>query len=1159
MNGQILIVEEGKSESSILSKVLGDEYGILHVSSETEAVDIIKEKSSNISAIILDVQSPKMNVKSFLEILSKNERYGNIPVLLCIEKHDDVMENEYLMSGAWDVISKPYNPILLKKRLHNIIARSQSHLLHRIEVLAERDSLTGLYNRKYFMTSTAKMLRDNPLETFVLIRMDVDQFRLYNSSFGSKAGDILLKRIAQGIEKTIEHIPKDKKTYGRFASDVFCICVPYRQEKLEIVLRQVENEIQSFCSTYRLKISFGLYIIVDREEEMEKMYTNVAEASRECKKNINKIYEYYNTDIGERAKKEQLLTNEMERSLAEKQFHVYLQPKYSMETNRPCGAEALVRWMHPEWGMVSPGDFIPVFEKNGLIVQLDSYMWENVCILLKKWIDNGTTIYPVSVNISRVSMYNPKITEEIVALTEKYHIPRYLLNLEITESAYMSNPDLMNETIRRLRSAGFVILMDDFGSGYSSLNTLKDIDVDILKIDMKFLPTGHNNVKSEKILASVIRMAGWLGMPVIVEGVETKEQRDFLVSIGCGYVQGFYYARPMPVENYERLIKEQETETEDIVESSEDLLNGFDAIWYSDSRTGALLKSVSVPFAILEYANSEIDILRMNETYTSEFGHQALARCLFHNEFYKLITAVEETVISKESNDCECLFIMPNGASRWYQIRLNYIGTVGKTSLVSATFTDVSSERMLEKELNTVFGALSDRPQNRGSLLVIDDLELSRAVLRSIFEDEYEIISASDGKEGLELLKKNKDKVAAILLDMVMPNMDGREFLSHKNKMPDAANIPVIVISAESNEKTQLNMLKNGVNDYVTKPFVPALVKRRLKNVIEYSSRFRNLIQEYQQINTVKTPAKLNLDLTGYTIDQVRYMIQFMSEIFDIVRLVDPKQTTVVTIQPNGTIKRDPYSCFSIWGKTVRCENCSSMCALNGQCALNKFELLDQDVFYVVSQPVKIYTSDNCAESLVLEVASCISEKEQASETKKEDFYKMLKDSQSTVYTDPLTGAYNRRFLDEMIFLHHGQNGIAKKVAVIMLDLDKFRQINDLFGHQTGDRVLKGVVAVLKRQNRQNDSVIRYGADEFVITLTNCGEDQINMFIGRFANAISKIKYGPEGSLSVEAAFGYAYTEEFEPDGPMLRQMLRKANKMLYDYKKSIKNNSGEE
>ena len=300
-------------------------------------------------------------------------------------------------------------------------------------------------------------------------------------------------------------------------------------------------------------------------------------------------------------------------------------------------------------------------------------MWERVCILLKKWQDEGQKLYPVSVNISRISMYNPQIVEELVDLTEKYHVPKHYLNLEITESAYMTNPEMMKRIIGELRKEGFVILMDDFGSGYSSLNTLKDIDMDILKIDMRFLPTGQENTKSEKILASVIRMAGWVGMPVIVEGVETREQKEFLESIGCTYVQGYFYARPMPVPEYEQLMREQAKKVQPLTERNHNLLKEFDAIWASDSRTGALLKSVSVPYAVFEYSNEKIDLLRVNQCYTEEFGTGSLDKYMFTQEYYKLQSAIDETISSDEGGECECLFIMKDGSSRWYEIRLSIL------------------------------------------------------------------------------------------------------------------------------------------------------------------------------------------------------------------------------------------------------------------------------------------------------------------------------------------------------------------------------------------------------------------------------------------------------------------------------------------------------
>ncbi|MDD3338377.1 MAG: EAL domain-containing protein [Lachnospiraceae bacterium] len=843
MKQQILIVEDNILNQKILMKNLQEDYSILQAFNGKEALAVIRKQYAGIAAVILDLRMPEMDGEELLEILSKDKTYKNLPILVATGEHDEKMESRCLELGAWDFVTKPYSPKVIHLRLENIIGRSQMILMEKIRILSERDYLTDLYNRAFFMEKTKEMIQKYPEKTFVLIRMDVDNFRLYNSTFGSGAGDELLKSLADLLRQDGSYY----QTYGRIESDVFCICTLYEPERLRESLITLEDHIQAYSRNYRLQLSFGLYVIRDIREDMEKMYSCTVEASHQCKRKINTTYMYYDEEMSREEAKIQRITTQMETAIREKQFEVYLQPKYSLDTNLPCGAEALVRWRHPEHGMISPGEFIPVFEKNGQIMELDYYMWENTCILLHKWIEEGREVYPISVNVSRISLYNPQIVEAIVELTEKYQVPKHLLNLEITETAYMSNPDLMKDVTQKLRSHGFVLLMDDFGSGYSSLNTLKDIDLDILKIDMKFLPSGSNNVKSEKILASVIRMAGWLGMPVVVEGVETKEQKEFLESIGCSYVQGYYFARPMPVEEYETLVHEKKSNISELPSEMDSLTESLDAIWSSDAAAMSLLKSVSIPFAVYEYANSQIDSLRTNQAYNQVFGRADQVRQRLNNEeLFKLFCAMDQAVYTKDAAECECLYVLEDGSSRWYHIRMMYIGSSVKTSLLGLTFTDVTTERNLERELNNVFGMLKGRRVEKESLLVVDDSSISREILCKIFEGEYTMIQACDGDEALEILQEHADHIAAILLDMIMPKMSGQEFLAYKNQIAEASDIPVIVISAESGARQQIHMLQNGVNDYVTKPFVAEVVYRRLHNVLEYHSRFKAMIEEYQ-------------------------------------------------------------------------------------------------------------------------------------------------------------------------------------------------------------------------------------------------------------------------------------------------------------------------
>ena len=246
----------------------------------------------------------------------------------------------------------------------------------------------------------------------------------------------------------------------------------------------------------------------------------------------------------------------MKGSLRRGEFLVYLQPKYELMSERIVGAEALVRWLHPQLGFISPARFIPIFEQNGFIYQLDKYVWEKTCQLLKDDIDHGRPVLPISINVSRIDLYSPNIVKVFEELIDKYDIPPKLLELELTESAYVENPQQIIEIAKELQARGFPILMDDFGSGYSSLNMLKDMPVDILKIDLKFLSDtqGDDHGRGGNIMTSVVRMAKWLDVPVIAEGVETQAQVDFLRTIGCECVQGFFYSKPVPIEVYEDLV-----------------------------------------------------------------------------------------------------------------------------------------------------------------------------------------------------------------------------------------------------------------------------------------------------------------------------------------------------------------------------------------------------------------------------------------------------------------------------------------------------------------------------------------------------------------------------------------------------------------------------
>ena len=315
--------------------------------------------------------------------------------------------------------------------------------------------------------------------------------------------------------------------------------------------------------------------------------------------------------------KNELLAN-AEKAFEEKQFCVYYQPQYNYMSGRIVGAEALVRWIHPEYGMQSPGDFIPVFEENGLITRLDLYVFEEICSFISRCRGTKIKTVPISFNVSRYDVINGDFIERIEEIRKKYDIPVTNLRAEITESSMIGGNDHMVKIVHEFQSLGYVVEMDDFGSGYSSLNVLKDIEVDIIKLDMAFM-RGNLTKRGGIIISSIIRMANWLGTPVIAEGVETPEQAEYLKSIGCIYIQGFLFSKPVPENEYVNMLRNLKS---DVLAPGMKLIDKLDAekFWSPESFETLVFNNFVGGAAVISFKDDEIETLRVNERYLKELG-----------------------------------------------------------------------------------------------------------------------------------------------------------------------------------------------------------------------------------------------------------------------------------------------------------------------------------------------------------------------------------------------------------------------------------------------------------------------------------------------------------------------------------------------------------
>ncbi len=423
--------------------------------------------------------------------------------------------------------------------------------LKREKYLATHDTVTTLYNKQYFFEQCDKYIKRHPDMDILMICTDIKDFKMINDFFGPKVGDLLLSTFAKLIREEV----KGAAMYGRIENDVFGILMPKEKYNEERFVEQMQNAFSSCISKSDLfpMINFiGIYEITERNIPVSVMCdrARMAISMLKIRGDYHKRVAYYDNTLRENILREQELISDLDAAISEEQFKLYLQPQMSA-AGKVLGAEALIRWIHPRKGYITPGEFIPVFEKNGLITNVDMFIWEAACKQLRKWKDMGRDDLYISVNISPKDFYFVNVYHIFLDLLEKYDINPKNLKLEITETAIVMDLSRQLELISRLRQTGFVVEMDDFGSGYSSLNMLKDIHVDVLKIDMAFLKKAEDEERSKKILQMVITLSKQLGMPVITEGVEREEQVRFLAEMGCDIFQGYYFAKPMPAEEFE--------------------------------------------------------------------------------------------------------------------------------------------------------------------------------------------------------------------------------------------------------------------------------------------------------------------------------------------------------------------------------------------------------------------------------------------------------------------------------------------------------------------------------------------------------------------------------------------------------------------------------
>lgn len=547
---KLLIVEDNLINRQILSNILEDTYEIIEAGNGRDALSVLHRMSEDITAILLDLVMPVMDGYTFLDTVKEHPLYANIPILVTSSSDGEEDELRALSSGATDFIRKPYRPLLVKHRVNSIVSLRENAAMVN---LLRYDQVTGVYSRAFFTKYAADLIRRNPEKCYDMICSDIESFNLINDMFSYETGNAVLRDTASILTTFVG----PSGLVGRLGADTFAMLVERRETYTEALFTDLNRRISERFPRFRLHLDFGVYHIINPTGSIDTACDRVLTAIESVKGNFTSHFAIYDEAMRQKKRFARSITDHMEGALANREFFLCYQPKYDLKTERIIGAEALVRWNSPRDGFLPPGAFIPLFEKNSFITELDKFVWNEAAACLRRLADLGIPPIPISVNVSRTDLYTPGLPQVLLDIVKRHRLDPALLHLEITESAYTEHPERIIPIVEQLRSLNFIIEMDDFGAGYSSLNMLSEIPIDVLKLDMRLV---QKNVCTGKksILDFIIELGKWMNLTITAEGTELREQVDYLKALGCDQAQGYYFARPMSEEDFTALLIKEE-------------------------------------------------------------------------------------------------------------------------------------------------------------------------------------------------------------------------------------------------------------------------------------------------------------------------------------------------------------------------------------------------------------------------------------------------------------------------------------------------------------------------------------------------------------------------------------------------------------------------
>ena len=1032
---QILIADDEIINRELLAETLRSEYELFFAENGAEALELIRNYKDTLSLVLLDILMPVMSGMDVLREVKADAELSAIPIIVLTAEQET--EIECLQLGASDFIPKPYpSPGVILARVQKTIELTEDRDLIRS---TERDALTGLFNREYFYRYAQQFdLHHKDTEMDALI-LDVNHFHMINERYGKAYGDEVLRQIAEQIQETLL---SEGGIACRRGSDTFMAYCPHREDYREVMENVSARLSKDRTAENRVRLRMGVYSNADKSIDMDRRFDRAKMAADTVRGSVTRTIGIYDNNLHERLLYAEQLIEDFPAAIAGNQFQVFYQPKFDIRPDIPVltSAEALVRWIHPTHGMISPGIFIPLFEENGLIQELDHFVWRETARQIRDWKDRLHYSVPVSVNVSRIDMYDKMLPETLQKILDEYQLTGADLLLEVTESAYTQDSQQIVESVEKLRGLGFQIEMDDFGTGYSSLNMISNLPIDALKLDIQFIRNAFREGGNTHMLEVIIGISEYLSVPVIAEGVETEEQLHALKALGCDIVQGYFFSKPVPADKFEPFILQKK---------EADLANRGKIREMRENRSGdtfAMQNEAGKTAQPQPAPQKDIPEQKAERSGVQEAVKEHTGIQLRTASFFFVLLALLAAA---------ALMITDLSVSRGYQ-RM-----------------EKASDRYISAQLaasNMVSGSdyLTDRAR---CFVVTGELDY----LKDFFE-EIEVTRRRDqAVEDLEELMKGKDSAALSSLNTA---------LKLSNELVQTENLAMrLMVESGDYNMDEIPETISGLTLSEEDGRLSAEKKKEKAQSLMFDNNYMHAKDRIRENVSLCTQALIHS--SSQELEQASSRLTLLVNLQTVLTVVFLMIVLGIVVMITLLIRK-PLT------RMVKKMQAQEEIPPTGV----------EELRFVTRTYNQILRENKDAREKLKHEAS----------------------------HDALTGLFNRGAYDMLM-----ENADTEHIALLLVDVDHFKTVNDTYGHAVGDRVLKRVADILRHSFRSVDILCRIGGDEFAVVMTRVNSSMRQLVLNKIQRANDLLQHPKDDLPPVSLSVGVAFSDRDNPQGDIFR------------------------